>query len=152
MFVLSSENLKHCFAVQVLDDQIDENDELFQIDLSAPPKMTGFSLCDVTVFSSNATDFDRLFSSLVTVQDDGTCKLRTLSYIALLCRSSVAWSSLLGFVSTTDTTQFHFQAPVYIFTESSGSQEVCVVASLPLAQGRSLSVTVKTQSSTAQGK
>ena len=71
MFVLSSDNVKHCFVVQVLDDEVDENDELFEMDLSAVPKATTVSVCDNTAFSNNATEFQRLFSSLVVIEDDG---------------------------------------------------------------------------------
>ncbi len=49
-------------------------------------------------------------------------------------------------------TEIEFEFPVHIFTESGDTVEVCLLSMLPLAHGRSVTVQVKTEDGTAQGK
>ncbi len=75
-FLFGNGTLRHCFEVQLIDDQLDENDELFLVELSGPSSSTTSSLCGtnkVTVSTSNDTekDYSILFSASVYIVDDG---------------------------------------------------------------------------------
>lgn len=74
-FVFTNETLKHCFSIQLIDDDLDENNELFLIELSGPSDSSNDLLCATngipTSPTSNETEFDIFFSASVTIIDDG---------------------------------------------------------------------------------